>query len=136
MAKSIKLIVLFFSEFALFGVNSGQAHADSIGIYGTVVLGTPSQYDYVDNGTIDIYEKIDGQWEYVTSVTTSACGYYTYETGHRGEFKVVIDTTSQTIRVNESGCSNNTYIENSVVGSNSGTIWSWQSWKVLDIFAS
>jgi hypothetical protein len=98
-------------------------------------LGAPDQYDFVDNGRVNIYEKISGQWVYQGSTTTSSCGYYTYVTGHRGEFKVDITASNQTIRENENGCISATYTESSLTGWNSGTIYIWQTWKVIDVFS-
>ena len=61
----------------------------SYGLYGTVYYSFP--LSVASNATVDIYKLTWGGWSKVGSTVTSSCGYYSYDTGSSGTYKVVVD---------------------------------------------
>jgi hypothetical protein len=63
--------------------------SSSYGLYGTVWYWD----SYVQSPTVYVDEWNGYSWVYVGSTPASLCGYYTYDTGHSGHFRVRVAGT-------------------------------------------
>jgi len=76
---------------AIGAMSHSTAIASDYGIYGTVTYAGESPDSVIDNATVQVYKYIDNSWVHQGSTVASACGYYTYDTGSRGNYKAVVD---------------------------------------------
>jgi hypothetical protein len=73
-------------------------------LYGTVTFPASAQpSNYVDNAIVKVYKDQGGTYVYVGQTVASACGYYTYNTGSTGNFKVSVDGTYYIRAINPCG---------------------------------
>lgn len=114
---SLSIGVFFLQDYAF---------ASDYGIYGTVYYPCG---DIVASPTVHVYKYQGGQYVYHGSTTASACGYYTYDTGGTGNFRVYV---SGTYDLRYAPCGS-IFDNESVAGDNYGSITIWSPFIQLDI---
>jgi len=105
---------------------SSYGTTSSYGIYGTV--------KYPGNGVVvspivTIYKQKNGQYTYYGQTTASACGYYTFDTGGTGNFRVVV-SGQYSLRYAPCGT---VFATDPVAGDEFGYVSLWNPWLLLDI---
>lgn len=104
-----------------------KVRASSYGLYGTVRY---TGGGVVSNATVEIWKQSGSSYVYIGSTLASACGYYTYDTGGTGNFRIIARGTNVPLRADTCG---NIFAYESVAGDNFGSVTWWTPLKQLDV---
>lgn len=107
--------------------HTNKAAASSYGLYGVVRY--PGN-GVVANATVTIYKQMNGQYVYQGQTVASACGYYTYDTGGTGNYRVVVHRNYYSLRYASCG---SIFANESVAGDVFVTIWWWNPQTQVDV---
>ncbi len=109
------LLITIFSSYLFVSADLAAENSSSYGLYGTIKY--PSAI--VSSAVVVVYKtNIWGTYVYHGQTTASSCGYYTYDTGGIGQFRVVVSGT-YSLRYETCG---SVFATDPVAGDNYGSI--------------